>query len=196
MIFGFNTDIRYGDTVYHVQSEARQGEQLLQTQVFVQGRCIGKRAVSYAEKLKQPDFAEAQLEQSLREQHRMILDSIREGKLDNVLDRRDTLEPLAAIKQLDVHWINSADIPPGEEIVLHLLVTDGGAAVPGAQLTSRLTRAQNPPHYQQEMTDHSGMAQMKVRLDHAGQPDAAILVQASYDGRTATRRFKLQRVGA
>jgi hypothetical protein len=196
MIFGFNTDIRSGETVYHVQSEARQGEQLLQTQVFVQGRCIGKRAVSYAEKLKQPDFAEAQLEQSLREQHRMILDSIREGKLDNILDRRDTPESLAAIKQLDVHWINSADLPPGEEIILHLLVTDSGAAVSGAQLTSRLTRAQDPPHYQQEMTDHSGMAQMKVRLDDSGQPDAAILVQASYDGRTATRRFKLQRVEA
>src|SRR5450755_5111790 len=47
MIFGFNTDIRHQDTVYHVQSEAREGEQLLQTQVFVKGRCIGKRAVPY-----------------------------------------------------------------------------------------------------------------------------------------------------
>ena len=41
MIFGFNTDIKQQDTVYHVQSEARESEQLLQTQVFVQGRCIG-----------------------------------------------------------------------------------------------------------------------------------------------------------
>lgn len=48
MIFGFNTDIKHQDTVYHVQSEARESEQLLQTQVFVRGRCIGKRAVSYA----------------------------------------------------------------------------------------------------------------------------------------------------
>src|ERR1039457_4404664 len=48
MIFGFNTDIRHEDTIYHVQSEAREGEQLLQTQVFVRGRCIGTRAISYA----------------------------------------------------------------------------------------------------------------------------------------------------
>ena len=26
MIFGFNTDIKHDDTVYHVQSEAREGE--------------------------------------------------------------------------------------------------------------------------------------------------------------------------
>ena len=47
MIFGFNTDVKHEDTVYHVQSEAREGEQLLQTQVFVRGRCIGKRAIPY-----------------------------------------------------------------------------------------------------------------------------------------------------
>ena len=50
MIFGFNTDVKHGDTVYHVQSEARENELLLQTQVFVRGRCIGKRATSYADK--------------------------------------------------------------------------------------------------------------------------------------------------
>ena len=43
MIFGFNTDIKHEDTVYHVQSEARENELTLQTQVFVRGRCIGKR---------------------------------------------------------------------------------------------------------------------------------------------------------
>jgi len=51
MIFGFNTDIKQGDTVYHVQSEARESELLLQTQVFVRGRCIGKRASPYGDKL-------------------------------------------------------------------------------------------------------------------------------------------------
>jgi hypothetical protein len=31
MIFGFNTDVKHGDTIYHVQSEARESEKLLQT---------------------------------------------------------------------------------------------------------------------------------------------------------------------
>src|ERR1700722_19120603 len=54
MIFGFNTDIKHDGTVYHVQSEAREHELLLQTQVFVRGRCIGKHAVSYADKATAP----------------------------------------------------------------------------------------------------------------------------------------------
>jgi len=28
--FGFNTDVKHGDTIYHVQSEARESERLLQ----------------------------------------------------------------------------------------------------------------------------------------------------------------------
>ena len=98
MIFGFNTDIKYDGTVYHVHSEARENELLLQTQVFVRGRCIGKRASSYADKASLSGFADQQKEQLLRDQHRLVLDSIREGRLDSVLDKGLTPESLAAIK--------------------------------------------------------------------------------------------------
>src|SRR5260221_14464479 len=100
MIFGFNTDIRHEDTTCHVQSEAREGEHLLQTQVFVRGQCIGKRAVPYsssAEEGKNPQSAnqdkdkdkdkdkekDKDREKMLREQQREVLDPIRAGKLDS-----------------------------------------------------------------------------------------------------------------
>src|SRR5438270_5046077 len=85
MIFGFNTDIKWGDTVYHVQSEARKAEKLLQTQVFVRGRCIGKKATSYAEMERQPDFTEDHMHDMLKVQHRGMLDGIRDGKLNEML---------------------------------------------------------------------------------------------------------------
>jgi hypothetical protein len=90
MIFGFNTDVKHGDTIYHVQSEARESEKLLQTQVFVRGRCVGKKAISYANSAAQAGFGDPQKEQQLRDQHRMVLESIREGKLENVLDHAET----------------------------------------------------------------------------------------------------------
>src|SRR5579863_382177 len=95
MIFGFNTDVKHGDTIYHVQSEARESEKLLQTQVFVRGRCVGKRAVSYASTANQAGFGDPQKEQQLRDQHRQVLEAIREGKLESMLDRAET-ETLAA----------------------------------------------------------------------------------------------------
>src|ERR1700716_1644100 len=102
MIFGFNTDVKHGETIYHVQSEARESELLLQTQVFVRGRCVGKRASSYADRASETGFSDQQKEQILRDQHRLVLDAIRDGQVENVLDKRDTPEVLAAIKELDV----------------------------------------------------------------------------------------------
>ena len=81
MIFGFNTDVKHGDTIYHVQSEARESEKLLQTQVFMRGRCIGKKAISYAASASEASFGDTQKEQQLRDQHRLVLEAIREGKL-------------------------------------------------------------------------------------------------------------------
>src|SRR5258707_14518931 len=98
MIFGFNTDIKQQDTVYHVQSEARGGEQLLQTQVFVRGRCIGNRAVTYASMASEVEAGDPHKEKILREHPRQVLDAIREGKLNSLLDKRETPDTLAAVK--------------------------------------------------------------------------------------------------
>src|SRR5260370_23016471 len=95
MIFGFNTDIKHEDTIYHVQSEAREGEMLLQTQVFVRGRCIGKRATPYADQAQSPDFTDQKKEQILREQHRLALDPSRHALLAHGFDKRTTPETLA-----------------------------------------------------------------------------------------------------
>ncbi len=82
MIFGFNTDVKFADTVYHVQSEARQHELLLQTLVFVKGRCIGKHATSYAEQTNEPGFSEEHMHEMLKDQHKHIVDAVREGKIE------------------------------------------------------------------------------------------------------------------
>jgi len=194
MIFGFNTDVNQGDTVYHVQSEARENELVLQTQVFVRGRCIGKRATSYAERLAQGDFSDQQKEQILRDQHRLVLDSIREGRLDSVLDRRDTPETLAAVKELDLQWVNAESVHDDNSLVMRLRVTEGGAVVEGARLTFRFARPDSAPFYTQVMTDPSGSAEIKVEIEESALPDASVLVQANFSGRTATRKFRLRKL--
>ncbi len=85
MIFGFNTDVKHGETLYHVQSEARQAAHLLQTMVFVSGRCVGKRATSYTEYATTPEFSEDRMHELLKEQHLFVVDAIKEGKLEVAL---------------------------------------------------------------------------------------------------------------
>ncbi len=193
MIFGFNTDVKHTDTVYHVQSEAREGELLLQTQVFVRGRCIGKRAVSYADKVS-GGFTDQQKEQLLRDQHRMVLDAVKDGKLNDVLDRRDTPEALAAIKELDVQWLNANSVHSERSLVMRLKVTEAGSGAAGARLTVRFARPDAAPFYAQVVTDPAGEAEMKIETEESGLNDSSILVQANYSGHTATRKFQLRKV--
>jgi hypothetical protein len=192
MIFGFNTDVKHGDTIYHVQSEARESELLLQTQIFVRGRCIGKKAVSYAASAEQAQFGDSQKEQLLREQHRLVLDAIREGKLESILDRQES-EQLAAIKELDVQWVNAASVHDNRSLTMKLRVTEGGAAAGEARLTFRFARPNAPPLYKQTVTDSSGTAEIKIDVEESVLPDSSVLVQANYQGRTSTRKFVLRR---
>jgi len=194
MIFGFNTDVKHGDTIYHVQSEARQAEFLFQTQVFVRGRCVGKRATSYAERAPDPFFTDKQKESLLRDQHRYVLDAIRDGRLEQVLDPKDAPESLAAIKQLDLEWINTDSVHSNRALILKIRVSDGRAPAPAAKLVSRVERPEREPIYCQAICDHTGTAEMKVELEESALADSAILVQADFNGRTATRKFRLKKV--
>jgi hypothetical protein len=211
MIFGFNTDIKFNDTVYHVQSEARKAEKLLQTQVFVRGRCIGKKATSYAEMEKSPEFTEDHMHDMLKTQHRGMLDGIRDGKLNEMLGLDANGQPLPAAAPaaamaaapapevapapagMVIQWTNSDAVYAQSSVVMKLLVTDDGAAVEGAQLTSRLNIANDAPIYSQAVTDAAGRAEIKIFLDENALREAAVLVQAKAGERVATKKFVLRR---
>src|SRR2546423_2770542 len=192
MIFGFNTAVKHANTIDHVQSEAREGELLLQTQVFVRGRCVGKKATSYGSKTSEVQVGDAQKEQLLREQHRLVLDAIREGKLENILDHPEP-EALAAVKELDVQWLNAESIHADRNLTVQLRVTEAGAAAPGARLTFRFARPGEAPFYTQAVADSGGAAEIKIEVDKSAMPDSSLLVQANYEGRTATRKFALRK---
>jgi hypothetical protein len=192
MIFGFNTDVKHGDTIYHVQSEARESEKLLQTQVFMRGRCIGKKAISYAASAQQPDFGDTQKEQQLRDQHRLVLEAIREGKLEDVLDHAET-ETLAGIKQLDVQWENATSVHADRKLTMQLHVTEAGSAVPAARLIFRFARPDAAPFYTQAVTDSAGNAAISIEVDESSLPDSSVMVQANHEGRTVTRKFALRK---
>ncbi len=192
MIFGFNTDVKHGDTIYHVQSEARESELLLQTQVFVRGRCVGKKATSYAPSPGQSPSGDSNKEQQLREQHRQVLDAIREGKLHGILDHPEP-DALAGIKELEIQWVNTESVHAGSKLIMQLRVIEGGSPAPGARLTFRFARPEAAPFYTQGVTDSGGGAEIKIEVEESGLPDSSVLVQANYQGRTATRKFLLRR---
>jgi hypothetical protein len=134
------------------------------------------------------------MEKWLRELHREVLDAIRDGKVDSIFDRRETPETLAAVKELDLEWINAGSVHAGGALTMRIRVTDGGATVEGARLTLRFARADAAPYYAQVLTDAKGSAEMSVQVDEKSLADSSVLVQANFAGRTATRKFQLRAV--
>ncbi len=89
MIFGFNTDVRAGKNVLHVQSEARVQEQILETMVFLHGHCLGRRVVPI-----EPAGDEV-IQELLRSQHRWVVEAARDGFVEDVLLLQSPLEALS-----------------------------------------------------------------------------------------------------
>jgi hypothetical protein len=201
MIFGFNTDVKVGDTVYHVQSEARKADQLLQTQVFVRGRCIGKKATSYAEKVSSSDFNDDRMHEMLKSQHKTILEAVRESRVEAMLEKSDSVRIPASPTvganggDLSLTWDNAHSVYKENNLHLLFTVTDAGKPVNGATLISKflIANSQEPPIFSQAVTDENGSADMKIFLDEAALADAAVLVQATLGEKHATRKFRLHR---
>jgi hypothetical protein len=214
MIFGFNTDVRCGDTVYHVQSEARERECMLQTQVFVSGRCVAKRAISYAAAQAQPGFSAEQMHDLLRLQHKEVLTLTRAGEVDKVSSAGSEREtetdeepervaqpaivsdaPGAAVP-LALQWINSNDFSTQRSgpVELRFFVSEAGTGISEAQVIVRLNGNAGPPQYAHGITTADGHARIALSFDPADHGDAvALLVQALSQGRAVTRKYQLRR---
>lgn len=82
MLTGFNTDIEYGGTTYHVQTEDR-GEKnpLIESLIYVGGEILASRRTEYRN-LLEAGADEMAIRLLMERQHRAIVEAIRAGRLD------------------------------------------------------------------------------------------------------------------
>jgi hypothetical protein len=189
VIFGFNTDIKYADTVYHVQSEPRYSELMLETQVFVRGRCIGKHSKSYSDQVSDCGFSEQQMHELLKTQHRFVLESIRCGKIVELLGL-DASEHLPAAPRLTLEWIDRESLisTPAH---LRFRVMRQGTPVNGAELVSRLSTPE--PLFSWAVSDGNGIAEIRFDIAEHGVHEVDVLVQANFEDQRAMKKFRLRR---
>mgnify|MGYP003694812123 CR=1 FL=1 len=67
--------------------------------------------------------------------------------LEEVLDRKDSHDLLATVKELDLQWVNADSVRSANNLIMNLRVTEGGAAAEGARLTFRFSRPDAAPFY-------------------------------------------------
>jgi hypothetical protein len=193
-IFGFNTDVKHGEVVYHVQSEARQADLLLQTLIFVKGQCVGKRAVSYAQKLSEPGFSSEAMHELLKVQHKEVLHALEEGRHDTVLGSAPEIEDVGG-SGLSLKWTVGAQGNPSS-LVLDFQVLDSGQPAAGAELSVRPLDPVNAPAIASATADGSGAVTLTIGLNPQLLSDSALMAQATCNGKSATRKVRFKKASS
>lgn len=83
MITGFNTDIKHGDKVYHIQTEDKGlGNPYIESLVYVGGEILASKKTSYAEQIKGGGADEKWIGGLMEQQHRTMIAAIKRGRFD------------------------------------------------------------------------------------------------------------------
>lgn len=221
-VFGYNTDIRREDKVYHVQTEARENDFVLISSVFVRGRCVGKHSTSYAGEAT----SEQQVHEMLTAQHRLVLDMIRQGGLEKLLSsarqNRESLPMTAdseslgpeqkkaphgddgpddtevkpsrrAVEELRLECL-AIESATSDEVRVRICLRMGARAVPNASVVGRLERPDHSPVYFENVTDDNGEVQLALQVGKIEVDGRlTVLIQANANQQSLTRRFALRR---
>lgn len=85
MIPGYNTDIEFDGTIYHVQTEDKGLKaRLIVSLVYVGGEILASKRTSYDDLMTDGKVDEAALIERLQRQHKLICAAIRAGRIEDL----------------------------------------------------------------------------------------------------------------
>lgn len=85
MIVGFNTDIKYRDEVFHIQTEDKgENNPTVETLVYHSGEILLSRRISYSHLLKKAD-ARKRIKDMMKTQHEQVISELKGGKFLHLL---------------------------------------------------------------------------------------------------------------
>ncbi len=177
MIFGFNTDLRVGKAVYHVQTEDRGDvNPVIDTTVYSKGRVLHRRVNSYKEFRESPEFNPTALRERLEVQHRAIIDELRSGAL---LLEAPPAASTPALAGIQVQLLNPGSWLAAGTATLKIVVKskENGEGVGEAAIHVTVTGAKGPVEFAGK-TDGAGHAELSFPLPRMGPGGTDLLIRA------------------
>ena len=162
MITGYNTDVRHGEVVFHVQTEDKGvSNPFIESLVYVGGQVLASKRASYAEMLAE-GREEKEIVALMDHQHRTMIAAIRHGKLDAKLasltaGRQTGQHPVVETPVTGVQPVSSRVVPPppldpGGETVARTPVTPPPVPAPDPSPVPPVTTTTGRPAARPERT--------------------------------------------
>ena len=199
MNFGFNSNVRSGDTLYHVQTEDRgPSHPFLDTVVYEAGRVVYKRSTSYADFAKAAHAGELQkqLHERIAQQHHEVINELEAGTL--ALNSQPTphpnAAPVAASEGLDVRlknpktWFESGHAT----LEIELRQRNSDEKVDSADIEAWLEHGRDRTSCARGRTDADGHATLKFSMPATIKEGASLVIRATDGSLYGELRFRLK----
>lgn len=196
MSSGFNSDVRLGDQVFHVQTEDRGPAHLvLDTIVYQNGMVLYRRSSNYESQVASPDFTPQALRQNVEAHHRAVIEDLRSGALAGEIA---AVQEKARSKSSDAGGIEVQLLNPGSWLKSGTVSLDVSTIrradkqpKSGVQVEAMIEGAlSDAPHA--GISDDQGRLQIQFPLPQLGKGDLALVIHAKTGSAKHEIRFSMR----
>lgn len=215
IVFGHNSNIKFGANTFHVQTEDRGASHaLIDTTVYYQGRVLHRRTNNYLDLLPLTDDTMEALKLRVDDQHSHVLEEIRKGELQLTVPAgvaakkvEQVAEPAAKVEQsgeaaapvvtpsskkLVLALLNARSWLAGKQANLLVLVNDeGGKPAAGVRVIAEVEGSAGHPPYASQ-TGGDGQATISFEMPKITGAEAALVIRTEDGAGGAHLRFSLR----
>ena len=192
MSSGFNTDVHVDDHVFHVQTEDRgPSHPVIDTVVYQHGRILHRRSSSYEHFAASSEFTAEGVRDRVEEQHRQVIEDLREGALAEQIAA--ALELATRAGGIQVQLLNPTSWLEGGNVKLDVEIVRRSDRQPlaGAQVEAAIEGAAEATRHA-GTSDDQGRVQFGFPLPPLGKGDLALVINAHADGGKDEIRFAMR----
>ena len=194
MSSGFNTDIKVGEHVFHVQTEDRgPTHPAIDTLVYQSGRILHRKSSNYAEFAESRSFTPEGLRQRAEDQHRAIIEALRSGALDAEIAAAELASQAPRAPGIQIQLLNPGSWLSAGKVSLELEISRRTDNQPqaGVQVDATIEGALRDGTHSTK-SDDQGRAKIQFPLPPLGKGDLALVIQAKADAAKDEIRFSMR----
>jgi hypothetical protein len=185
MSSGFNTDVRVGGRVFHVQTEDRgPNRPVIDTTVYQNGRVVHRRNSNYKHFAESAEFNPEDLRGRVEEQHRCVIEDVRSGALNGngsttAVAEAEPAAPAPSPSGIQVQLLNPESWLSAGTVSLSLEILSRGEQQPQSEVqVEALIEGSVDEARHRGTTDSQGHVQIRFPMPKLGKGGLALVIQA------------------
>ncbi|HEY4877514.1 MAG TPA: hypothetical protein VIH97_00175 [Candidatus Acidoferrales bacterium] len=194
MSSGFNTDIKVGEHVFHVQTEDRGPHHpAIDTLVYQSGRILHRKSSNYEQFAASPAFTPEDLRCQVEDQHRSVIELLRSGALDAEIAAAELASQATRLPAIQIQLLNPGSWLSAGRVSLELEISRRADKLPqsGARVDATIEGALRDGTHSAQ-SDDQGRAKIQFPLPPLGKGDLALVIQAKADTAQDEIRFSMR----